>query len=443
MDSGISNGSGVTFNDSLNVFEPRKIDASIEGVSYSEVKPQRAVENTGPIVFEVPGSSRPIVLKDVLLAVDCKLTKADGSNIAVAEQVGPINNVMHTLFNHVEVRLSDTLVSYNHSLYSYQAYMEELLYADPSEEAGRLMMQGFIKDKSGSHDVGDPEAAVAPNVGLKSRRDTFFALSAKATFIGRIHSDVFQQDKCLVEHVPMRVTLHRNETKFGLIKADGNAVDYKITISDATLMVPEVTMGEAMRRSIESRLTGNLLARYNINRTVLNCHLIPEGSSNFHLPALFRGSLPHTVVFAMVLSDKRTANDKKNPFNFEEFALNKIVLSRNNTPVNYSSGLEIPYGNSTSYASGYLNLLSNTNKLGGGALIKHQEFRRGYNLYPFKVVPQNDLYTDASALNEGVLDLKLSFKDATAANVDLFVFAQYNGVVTVDKNRVVKLDTRP
>ena len=80
--------------------------------------------------------------------------------------------------------------------------------------------------------------------------------------------------------------------------------------------------------------------------------------------------------------------------------------------------------------------------MGGCALISHKEFRAGFNIWPFKIVPQQDLLTDASALNEGVLDLRLTFSAVTAQNIDLIVLAKYNGLITIDKNRVVKVDNR-
>lgn len=431
--------SQVTFNPSLNVFETRKVDPSIEDVTYTDVKPQTAIDSKGPYVFNVEKNQYPIGLKDIQLAVECKITKQNGDALALAEKVGPVNNVLHTLFSQVEVMMGDTVVTYNHSLYGYQAYIEELLYADSSEQEGRLMMQGFIKDKAGTAAEGDPEAAAGANTGLRDRRSLLFSLSEKALLVGRLHCDIFRQEKFLLEHVPLRITLHRADDTFCLMKAAANQDIYKITISDVTLMVPRVKIGEAMRRSIESSLNGNLLAHYNINRTVMQSHLIPNGSLNFSIPTLFRGRLPHTVVLAMVESDSRLPDDKKNPFIFEEHNLSTLILSRNNFPVNFNNGLNLSYAPGTGYSTGYLNLLRNTGKMGGGSIINHSDFRGGYNIFPFKVVPQTDLYTDASALNDGVLDVKITFTTPTGSNIDLIVLAQFNGVITVDKNRQVKI----
>lgn len=431
--------SDITYNPGLDVFEQRQVDPSIEEVKYTEIKPQTALDQQGPHVFEVPASGEPIDLQNVLLSVACKLTKANDADIGQDEKVGPVNNTLHTLFSQVEVRLGETVVSYNHSLYPYQAYIEELLYADASEISGRLQMQGFILDESGTGAIADPTAD-PHNSGLKKRRDKLFTLSRKNLLIGRLHCDIFRQDKYLIEKVPLRVTLHRSPAAFYLLKS--GATDYKITISDMTLMVPRISLGVAMRRSLESRLADNMLAQYNINRTAMQAHLIPTGVLNFHVQTLFRGRLPHTIVIFMSRSENRRPDADKNPFVFEEFKLQKMVLARNNVAVNFNNGLVVEYGGGRTYSNAYLNLLKNTNKMNGGSLISHSDFSGGFNVFPFKVVPQEGLYTDASALNEGVLELKVTFADVTEDNIDLFVYAQYNSCITIDKDRIVRIDDR-
>ena len=430
--------SAITLNPALNVFQNREIDPSVEEIFYTTTKPQTSIDQDGTQVFEVPAGQTPIYLKDILLSVECKITKADGTAIAATEKVGPANNVLHTLFSQVEVKLGDTVVSYNHSLYPYQAYLEELLWASASEKDGRLKMQGFILDTAGSQLATDPDKELAPNEGLKARR-SLFAVSKNTLLIGRLHCDVFNQDKCLIEHVPKRISLQRSPNAFCLIKSGGG--DFKISVSDMSLMIPRVRTSEALRRSMESALMNNLLATYNINRTVMQAHLIPSGVTNFNIPNLFRGRLPHTVVFAMAKADGRTASLDKVPFVFEHFKMDKIVLSRNNVAVNYHNGLVTDFGIGSNYTNAYLNLLMNTDSMSGGSLIRYDDFRAGYNVFVFKVTPQEDMYTDTCALNQGVLDLAMSFTAAIPENLDLFVLARFNATVTVDKDRVVTLNT--
>ena len=69
--------SSITYNPSLDVFEQRQIDASVEEISYTETKPQTAIDQQGPHIFEVPASQNPIDLQNVLLNIECKIAKTD------------------------------------------------------------------------------------------------------------------------------------------------------------------------------------------------------------------------------------------------------------------------------------------------------------------------------------------------------------------------------
>ena len=314
---------GITFNNSLNVFEQRKLDSSVESITYAELKPITSGGQSGPYEFAVEASQDPIALDQVLLKVECKITKADGTVIAADETVGPVCNILHSMFEKVDVSLNGKSVSHHNSLYAYRAYMEELLFADVAEKDGRLFMQGFVLDSAGRHSVADPEAAI-PNEGLKTRRDQFFSRSRRTLLIGGLHCDIFRQKKYLIDNVSMRIVLHRAPDAFFLIKA--GATDYKLVINNMSLMVPFVKTGEAMRRSLEATLGKRMSATYNIDRTTMHTHLIPAGVTSFNIPSLFRGHLPHTVVLAMCSNANRRADTAVNPLFFEEYNASKIAL---------------------------------------------------------------------------------------------------------------------
>ena len=94
------------------------------------------------------------------------------------------------------------------------------------------------------------------------------------------------------------------------------------------------------------------------------------------------------------------------------------------------------------FGSGYLNLLRNTGKMFKGSLITHGMFRAGYNLFPFKICPQESPDIDTGTLNTGVLDLHLAFTAATPANLDLFVLAIFNDQICIDEGRNVRIGSQ-
>lgn len=428
----------MQYNASLDVFSKRKIDSSIDSIAYASIRPQVGIDQKGPYTFKSDGSQYPILLRDAMLKMKCKLEKADGTAIAADEKCGTVNYPLAAMFSRIDVSLAGKSVGFSHSLYPFQAMIQELLYGDESESDTRLLAEGFIKDQAGAQLVTDPSAEIS-NSGLVARRDTYFFKSRPVVFMGRLHSDLFRQNRCLLAGIPFSITLHRNDDKF-LIMQGGTTV-YKLTILDLTLMVPLVKTTEAMRRGLEAVLLKNIPVTYNIDRTEMITHFIPSGVSSHSISSLYQGKLPHTVVFAMAANENRANAVDKNAFVFESSNLKKLVLLRNNDPVGYLNGLQTDYSAGLAHTEAYLNYLKHTGGLEGSGqkpLITLQEFAAGYCLYPFRLCPASGVDTDTSALNTGSLSLMLEFAAPTAAPLDLFCYSEFSDSITVDKELNVR-----
>ena len=430
--------SEIAFNPALNVFEERPVDASVENVTYSTHNLLQALDQVGPYVFQIEPSDRHIYLRGISLRIKCKITKADGTAIEATAKVGPLNNVLHTLIQKLEIKVGDQNVSGTDTLYPYKAYMETLLNGTPDEKDSRLFSEGFILDRGSALDNINPEAGEAVrNTGLQKRRDTYFAESQSAVLIGRLHGDFLNVNKCLLDGVPLRLTLYRSPDKFCLV-GEGN--EYKIKIEEMTLLVPYVTPSEAMRRSLQNVLE-KTPARYDFTRGLMQTRFVSSGLTEISFPSLFRGKLPTRVALAFVRQENVVPAYDKYGFNFENFKVSKIVLRRNQAPLGHAQGLSIENSaTSLTHTDAYWNFLQNAGRLGKGSIVSLEDFDSGFSIYPFNLVEKNESSdVDSSSLNVGVLDLQLSFKTATPAHLSLIVLAQFDETLYIDKLRNVKL----
>ena len=429
----------LTYNKHLNIFYPQTIDSSVESIVYIDLKTQTKIDGSGPFTFQMDALPHFADVKNALLVVSAKITNADDTALAAAATVAPANNLLHTLFSKVNVTLGTAEVEYPHSLYAYRAYMENLLFTSNDVTDNRLEMEAFIMDEAGKMAIVDPTAG-ATNSALAKRRDLFSAGSIN-TMIGKLHCDLFRQDKYLLSGVPMRVTLHRNPDGFCLMKSAG---DYKLTITDMTLKIPLVKLSEAMRQSLETVLVKSP-AIYPITRTIMQTHMIPTGTTSFNIPGLFRGNLPHTIILGMVPNANRRDDLGKNPFDFADNQLTKLVCYKNSEPVGYNNGLQMDFEvGHRKFTEGYFNLINGLGKYNSGLRVTPYGFRAGYAFFPFKIaVPvtadgqESDVNT--SILNQGVLDVHMTFGVQTAANIDVIVYAQYNSQITIDNAREVRV----
>ena len=107
-------------------------------------------------------------LANSYLFVKAKIQRADGANLDNADEVGPVNNFLHSMFSQIDIQLNGTLISSSTNTYPYRAYIESLLSYGPAAKASHLTAALFYKDEAGKMDDRNPLADAA-NSGLKTR----------------------------------------------------------------------------------------------------------------------------------------------------------------------------------------------------------------------------------------------------------------------------------
>ena len=101
-----------------------------------------------------------IDVNNLFIEMTLELTKKDGTAITKAEvNTGFINNIFHSLFQNVEVKLNQKTVTDSDQNYHYLAYITKLMSYSPEffETQGALF--GWAKDEATSMDANTLEAA--------------------------------------------------------------------------------------------------------------------------------------------------------------------------------------------------------------------------------------------------------------------------------------------
>lgn len=193
----------------LDLFTTPTTQTSISKGSWIEYHPLSNITESGPIEFYVSGSGEEYLdLARTQLFVKAKIVKADGTDLEATTQVGPTNLFLHSLFSQVDVSLNERLISSSTNTYAYRAMLETLLnYGDEAKES-QLTMSLFYKDTPGKMDTVNPLAEDDnANLGLKAR----FAFTKSSNIVdmmGAIHSDVFFQERLLLNGVNLRIKLN-------------------------------------------------------------------------------------------------------------------------------------------------------------------------------------------------------------------------------------------
>ncbi|GFT65812.1 uncharacterized protein F54H12.2 [Trichonephila clavipes] len=161
-----------------------------------------------------------IDLSQTQLYVKAKIVKVDNTPITKDDTIGPVNLFLHSLFSQVDVSLNDRVVSNSSNTYPYLSYIETLLNHGYDSKTSQLTAELFYKDSDD---------------GLKKRIE-FLKESATVDMIGCIHSDLFHQDRLLLNLVVLKIKLIRSKPEFCLQGFEG----FKVVLDHVSLFIRKV-----------------------------------------------------------------------------------------------------------------------------------------------------------------------------------------------------------
>lgn len=114
----------------LELFTLPPTQTTIKGSHSVYYKPISSLTDDSPIEFVVPGQGDEYIdLAHTMLSIRVKIDtpdKTEGADDTTAV-VGPVNNLLHSMFSQADVFLNQKLVSPPNNAYAYRAYIERLL----------------------------------------------------------------------------------------------------------------------------------------------------------------------------------------------------------------------------------------------------------------------------------------------------------------------------
>ena len=281
------------------------------------------ITDSGPIEFYVSGTGdKYLDLVRTQFFVKAKITNANRTAIDADTQVGPVNLFLHSLFSQVDVSLNERLISPSTNTYPYRAMIETLLNYGEEAKTSQLSMAMFYKDTPGKMDVANPVAADdATNKGLKVRYD-FTKESQIVDMMGPIHSDIFFQDRLMLNGVNLRIKLNRAKNSFCLMSSAA-APTFKVVITEAILFVRKVKLASSIILGHAAALKHSS-AKYPVRRIDCKVLSIPRGFSSFNPDNIFLGHIPKRIVLVLVDTQAYNGTYSTNPFNFKHHNLTQV-----------------------------------------------------------------------------------------------------------------------
>ena len=237
----------------------------MEQGSWVEYHPLTTVTDGSPIEFDISGTGEDYVdFGNTMLYVKAKITQNNGQDLDADAAVGPVNLFLHSLFSQVYISLKGTLITASTNTYPYRALLETLLSYGENAKKTQLSSALFYKDQAGKMDsVNFDDAEV--NDGLGKRR-ALVARSREFDMMGRLHADIFFQDRYMLNEVGVKIKLNRSKNVFCLMGA------CKVQIVNASMFVRKVKLSPSVFFIIFYNFY--IAKSCKFNQYALNCRIV-------------------------------------------------------------------------------------------------------------------------------------------------------------------------
>lgn len=423
----------------LDLFTAPLTETATDVSSCIDYYPVSTITDNTPIEISILNSGSDYVdINSTELHITAQILKSDGQPIGDDAQVAPANLLLHSLFSQVDVKLNDTIISSTNNNYAYRAYLETLLSFGSASKQSQLAAALYYYDTPGHLEEKNPHAEAARNVGMKARY-AHFNNGGIVDMVGKIHSDIFFQDKYLPNGVDVRVRLIRNKDSFCLMSQEDNAT-FKIKLLDCKIQARKVKVSSNVALShAEALLAGDML--YPIRRNVCKSFTIPRGNFNFTHENIFQGPMPTRIIMGFVNNAAYNGSFKHYPYNFKTYDMKSLKL--------YIDGQDqiirpiiTDYGNNQ-YINAYLSLFRGTGKIftNEDLDIKRLDYPRGYAIYAFDLT--TDLNPDDahfSLIKTGSMRCEVTFGTALPETVNLVCMGEFENIIRINKDRQVSID---
>ena len=419
----------------LDLFAVPPTQTSIEHGGWIEHQPITSLDSGGPIEFVVPGAGDAYIdLANTYLLVRAKVVRGVGTDIADDTPVAPVNNWLHSLFSQVDVHLNDTLVTPSSNTYPFRAYVETLLSYGAEAKKTQLTSQLWYKDTAGHMEATQENGG---NAGLMERR-RHIAGSRVVEMMGRLHVDLFMQDRFLINGVTVKIRLVRSKDAFSLM-AGGVNPDYKVRIVDAVLFVRKAVLSPTVAMA-HIRALEKGTAKYPLRPVDCKVYSIAQGSMSSTHENLFLGTLPKRIILWCVDNDALNGAFGKNPFHAKNNAINFLAV--------YVDGRQVPAKplqpnfETGQYVRSYVNLFSATGKQGQdeGNELTRDDFGNGYAFFGFDLTPDACDGGCFHLVQKGNLRIEIHFAVPLVQTVNVVVYGESEAVLEIDKGRNIIYD---
>ena len=323
---------------SLDLFQKNPVLVNFDHGNVQEVHPVTGVD--GPTLeFEIRTDRNSfldmseVYLRLAVTIIDLNTLKPVDTT---TQPVVLTNNALHSLFSNCEVSINGENVSTSNSLYAHKSFLTTEWSHSAECKNSILHCQGYSyeADPGNLHDVFTDRKTLSQD---KKNPSTYY-------LFGKLAVDVFNCDKLLVPKSLVRIKLVKNSPSFALnwcgtsftVNTGDTSTspitpgNFSLKFNKASLATKQMIVNENVYSSLEKALIRSP-ARYTFTEGEAKTFIVPAGQSTFVRENIFNNRPIRSLAIAMNTNESFTGKLIKNPFHYQSFGLERLVLYRNGT----------------------------------------------------------------------------------------------------------------
>ena len=164
-----------------------------------------------------------------------------------------------------------------------------------------------------------------------AERKRIVAASTEFRLFGKVACDFLSCDKHHFSGVTIRLSLRRSPYDF-VILSEHKDNYYRVEITEANLYVRKMTVTDFVLSSIEKTLL-KTPAIYNYIEVLPRNFLAKTGVQSWRQEDVFAKEPVRRIVLAMSSNTAYLGTNRTNPFHYQNFQLNEIIVYRNGLPI--------------------------------------------------------------------------------------------------------------
>ncbi len=414
----------------LNLWEDVLVQSGIEESIYEECRPNSSIEGQDVYEFDISGAGEDYAdLSNSFLFVEFQVLKPAGGNLTEGtDKVGIINNALHSLFSQVDCWLNETLITRNSNLYSYKSYFEDLLSHGVEAQKSYLTAQGFFKQDASKFEAADDPSFVT--------RFGKTVTGKKYQVMGRLHLDICQQNKAILNNVNIKIKLIKNKNSFALFNGtSGDNAEHKIKITDMAFYIRKIRLSDDVKLAHMKQLEKEP-ARYHYKRVEMKSFTIPQNVSDINLEKVCDGKIPNKLFYGLVSNEAFNGDYHKNPYKFDNKGVNFVAL--------YIDGKQVPanpftpdYSNNK-YVRPFYSLVEACGTLNSpfGNNLTYEDYKSSNNIYGHDLTPHLSEGNIATR-QKGNVRVNLKTSSQLSASQTVITYSEFDDTLLIDKDRSI------